>query len=206
MKYFIFDSSNDGIVWTGSSIVVANKLKEGLIDCDMGSLSQYHPSYNELTVDAITNQLKFWDGKGGRVKEMKTTDTNQIYLEKKRLAKLRSPSMHTLNGYAQWAYRKTVSFPHAAMDAELATVLEQCDPESGVFSFGIIEYALTCKMSNLEAYKQLRLRVDNYCSQRMRVYSYFDYYSGLINQAITDADIQTINTDMHKKFIKDSFI
>ena len=92
------------------------------------------------------------------------------------------------------------------MDAELATVLEQCDPEAGIFSFGIVEYALTCKMSNIEAYKQLRLRVDNYCSQRMRVYSYFDYYSGLVNRAMTDADIQAVNTDMHKKFIKDSFI
>lgn len=206
MKYFIFDSSNDGIIWTGPSIVVANKLKEGLIDCDMGSLSPHHPSYNDLAIESITNQLKFWDGKNGRVKQMKPEDANQVYTEKKRLAILRSPSMYTLNGYAQWAYRKTVSFPHTGIDAELSTVLEQCDPERGVFSFGIIEYALTCKMSNLEAYKQLRLRVDNYCSQRMRVYSYFDYYSGLINRAVTDADIQAINTDMHKKFIKDSFI
>jgi hypothetical protein len=206
MKYFIFDSSNDGIVWTGPSIVVANKLKEGLIDCDMGSLGPYHPSYAELTVDTIATNNQFWDGKGGRVKLMKPEDANQVYNEKKRLAKLRSVSMYTLNGYAQWAYRKTQSFPHAAMDAELAAVLEQCDPEAGIFSFGIVEYALTCKMSNLEAYKQLRLRVDNYCSQRMRVYSYFDYYSGIINRATTDADIQAVNTDMHKKFIKDSFI
>ena len=64
MKYFIFDSTNDGIVWTGPSIVVANKLKEGLIDCDMGSLSIYHPSYAELTVDAIATGDRFWDGKG----------------------------------------------------------------------------------------------------------------------------------------------
>ena len=206
MKYFIFDSSNDGIVWVGPNIVVANKLKEGLIDCDMGSININNPSYATLTQDFIETNHAYWDGKNARVKDMATAEANTVYLEKKRLARLRSPSMYSLNGYSTWAFRKTQSFPHPAMDSELDSILKECDPEKNVFSFGVVEYALTCGMTTMEAFKQLRLRVDNYKSQRMRVYSYFDYFSSQINKAMSEEDITNINAEMHKKFIKDSFI
>ena len=206
MKYFIFDSSNDGIIWMSTNIVVANKLKEGLIDCDMGSMGVNNPSYTQLSMDYLAANNYYWDGKGARIKELPADGENSVYLEKKRLARLRSASMYTVNGYATWAFRKTQSFPHQGMDSELDSILLECDPEQNVFSFGIVEYALTCGMSNAEAYKQLRLRVDNYKSQRMRVYSYFDHFTSQINRAMTHADIDAINAEMHKKFIKDSFI
>lgn len=206
MKYFIYDSSNDGIIWVGLNIFVANKLKEGLIDCDMGSMGPKNPAYETLTQNLIETSHVFWDGKNTKIKDMNPADTNDVYLEKKRLAKLRSMSMYVLNGYATWAFRKTQSFPHTAMDSELDSILRDCDPEQNIFSFGIVEYALTCGMSNLEAYKQLRLRVDNYKSQRMRVYSYYDYFSVKINKAMSAEDIANIDAEMHKKFIKDSFI
>jgi hypothetical protein len=206
MKYFIFDSSNDGVIWTSTSIVVANKLKEGLIDCDMGSMGIHNPIYTQLTMDYIKVNNCYWDGKNSRIKQLPEAGSNSVYLEKKRLAKLRSASMHTLHGYATWSYRKTQSFPHQGMDSELDSILLECNPEQNIFSFGIREYALTFGMPNVEAYKQLRLRVDNYKSQRMRVYSYFDYFSSQINGAMAKEDIDAIDADMHKKFIKDSFI
>ena len=206
MKYFIVDSSNDGIIWVGTGIAVANKLKEGLIDCDMASMNTNNPGYTQLSMDYLRANDYYWNGRTQRIHELTADGSNSVFIEKKRLAVLRSPSMDSLIGYAMWGYRKTQSFPHQGMDGELDSILLECDPEQNIFSFGIKEYALTCGMSNVEAYKQLRLRVDNYKSQRMRIYSYVDYFSSQINRAMTQTDIVAVNADMLKKFIKDSFI
>jgi hypothetical protein len=206
MKYFIYDSSNDGIVWTGLNLAVGNRIKDGLLDCDLTQLSPQHESYPILTFENVQQNNLFWNGKKSKIETMPASDVNPIYLKRKQLATLRTNPMSALDRYVVWAYRKTVIFPVAGIDNDLEFELSQCQPDSDFYSYSIIEYSKICNLSPLEAYKQLRLRVNNFRSQRIRTYSYYDYFAHKINSSTTSAEIADIFTEMYKKFIKDSFI
>jgi hypothetical protein len=206
MICFVYDYSNDGIVWVGKKIAVANKIKEGLLDTEISFLSDGHPTHDELAAINLQSGHYNWNIKATSVSLMPQGNINPVYLEKKRLAQLRSRIFPALYNIAHWASRKTIVSPVAGIEADLQKFLDDCDPDSGVYDFNIEEYALTNNMPVEEAYKELKLRVDNYRTQRMRIYSQFEYFSKKINITTTGPGMQAVHEEMIKKFIKDTFI
>ena len=206
MKYFVFDYTNDGIIWVGQNLSVANKIKEGIIDTDMTQIGPLHPVFDQLSADIISKQHYYWDHKNSLVKPLDSTQQNPVYLEKRRLAQLRNRALHMLVGYVSWSYRKTLAFPYQGIDNELRNELDACIPTQGLYSKGIQEYASICGLDEQQAYKTLNLKVQNFTSQRIRSYSYFEYFSHSINQAENSAKIEEITAEMYKKFVKDSYI
>lgn len=206
MICFIYDYSNDGILWTGRKIFVANKIKEGLLDVEMTFLHQDHPAYEFLrNIDVVHDHIG-WNSKSTTFVHMPEQNINPLYLEKKRLAQLRSKIIPLLYKIAHWASRKIIVSPVPEAEGDIEKCLANCNPELEQYDFSITEYAQINEMPVAEAYKELKLRTENYRTQRLRIYSQFENFSTRINRATTVPEIQALYEEIIKKFIKDAFI
>ena len=60
MKYIIDDYSNEGILFVGDNIVVANMVKSGLVDTSIRVLYPFHDAYKIVNrVDLFENDKHF---------------------------------------------------------------------------------------------------------------------------------------------------
>lgn len=206
MICFIYDYSNDGIIWTGRKIAVANKIKEGLMDTEMSFLNDGHPMHDTMANIDVRQGHFTWNMKAMTAVAMQQQNVNPLYLEKKRLAQLRSKIFPALYNIAHWASRKTIVSPVAGIENDIQKCLDNCDPAAGVYDFNINEYALTNGISAEEAYKELNLRMENFRTQRIRIYSQFEYFSKKINSTTTGPEMQALYEEIVKKFVKDMYI
>lgn len=206
MICFIYDYSNDGIIWTGRKISVANKIKEGLLDTEMSFLSEGHPAHDAMCKIDVRLAHYSWNQKSTSIVPMTMQNTNPVYLEKKRLAQLRSRVFPALYNISHWAARKTIVSPVPGIEFDLQRCLDQCDPALGLYDFNINEYALTNGITAEEAFKELTLRTENFRTQRIRIYSQFEYFSNRINRTTTGDGMRTLYEEIIKKFVKDMFI
>jgi hypothetical protein len=206
MKCFVYDNSNQGIIWIGGSIPVGNKLKQGILDSEFTLIIPGHPIYNSINKDDLANTNWHWDHKNHKITIIDDHNINPLYLENKRIILMRGPVMGYLYGLIHWALRKTKVFPVDGIDNDINFSLQQCDPKNNIYSYSVIEYATICKMPHKEAYKQLKLQVENIQSQKLRIYSYADYFSDKVNQCQTQQELDLVKEEMFTKFVKDSYI
>ena len=206
MKCFVYDNSNQGIIWIGGSISVGNKLKQGILDSEFTLITHGHPAYDSINKDDLANTNWHWDHKNHKITIIDDHNINPLYLENKRIILMRGPVMGYLYGLIHWALRKTKVFPVDGIDNDINFSLQQCDAKNNIYSYSVIEYATICKMPHKEAYKQLKLQVENIQSQKLRIYSYADYFSDKVNQCRTQQELDLVKEEMFTKFVKDSYI
>jgi len=207
MKCFIYDLSNDGIVWVGSSLPIANKLRQGLLDCDLGVIYPVQKNlYSKLEVADVHTKDLMWSHKSKSIDDLPTNSVNPFYTEKRRLATLRAPAFVKLILLANIVLKKIFDSPVPTVENDLAMALNQCDPTAGTFDYSIVEYGLICGMSSEEAYKEVKLYVENMQTQKIRVHSYIEYFSKKINSATTAEELSGVVDELNKKFVKDSYI
>lgn len=205
MKCFIFDLSNDGIIWIGANLSVANKVRQGILDCE---ISVIYPSQTDMyqSLTSVENAHLHWNHKHGKISALPATAINPLYLNKKELAKLRSPAFSQLMLTSSGVLKRIFTTPVPTIENDLAFALANCNPEIDQYDFSITEYAMICGLTNSDAYKELKLYVENMQTQKIRVFSYIEYFTKKLNSAFTQPEIADIRTEIHKKFIQDSYI
>lgn len=206
MKYFIFDSSNDGIVWIGSTPAIANRLKHGLLDCDLSMLLSHQTGYQNLAEANINEGDYKWSYKTGTIVELPTSAINDVYLEKKSLAKLRFPAFVQLMTLTSYTIRKIYYSPIPTVENDIAHALAACDPREGNYHYSVTEYSQICGMSEAEAFKELSLYTENLQSLKIRTHAFVEYFSNKINRSTSIDQVNEIRQEITKKFIKDNYI
>ena len=205
MKCFIFDLSNDGIIWTGTNLSVASRLRQGILDCEIGVV---YPSqaklYGALAVGGSTNVQ--WNHKHAELLPLPVNAINPLYLEKKELANLRSPAFGQLMLVSTIALKRIFTTPVPTIENDLTFALMKCKPELDQYDFSVTEYAMICGMSAADAYKELSLYVENMQTQKIRVFSYIEYFTKKLNAASAPAELTAIRAEIYKKFVQDSYI
>lgn len=207
MKCFVYDLSNDGIVWVGTSLPIANRLRQGILDCDVGVVYPMQKNlYKILSDPAMLEKPLLWGHKTRSITHLPKNSINSLYTEKCKLAVTRSPAFAKLILLANIVLKKIHDSPVTNVENDLAMALARCDPNNNVFDYSITEYGLICGMSSAEAYKEIKLYVENMQTQKIRVHSYVEYFSKKINSISTQEELIAIVGEIDKKFIKDSYI
>lgn len=207
MKCFVYDLSNDGIVWVGSSLPIANRLRQGILDCELGVVYPVQKSlYETLSNNDIMSKPMMWNHKSGSIVELPKNSINPLYVQKQELAALRLPAFIKLILLSTIVLKKIHDSPVPTVENDLAIALTKCDPDNNVFDYSVTEYGLICGMSPPEAYKEIKLYVENMQTQKIRVHSYIEYFSKKINSITTHEESIAILGEIDKKFIKDSYI
>jgi hypothetical protein len=207
MKCFIYDLSNDGIIWVGTSLPIANRLRQGILDCDIGVVYPVQKNlYEALSDQDFINNHTMWSHKSRSITELPKNSINSLYTHKRELAAIRSPAFVKLILIATIVLKKIHDSPVPTVENDLAMALTKCDPDNNVFDYSVTEYGLICSMSPAEAYKEIKLYVENMQTQKIRVHSYIEYFSKKINNITTRDELIAIVSEIDKKFIKDSYI
>lgn len=207
MKCFVYDLSNDGIIWVGSSLPIANRLRQGILDCELGVVYPVQKSlYETLSNNDIMSKPMMWNHKSRSIVELPENSINSLYNQKQDLAALRAPAFVKLILLSTIVLKKIHDSPVPTVENDLAIALTKCDPANNVFDYSVTEYGLICGMSPTEAYKEIKLYVENMQTQKIRVHSYIEYFSKKINSITTHEELIAIVGEIDKKFIKDSYI
>lgn len=205
MKFIVWDLSNHGIIACTLTLAAANALRAGLIDTDLSYVFPGGPSYDKLTVGVQQEDLR-WNLGTGISTPLEPHDINPVYVEKKRLAGVRIGAINKIVLFSIVAPRKTAVYNSAMAESDIEFSIERSDPVTGQYHDCITEYAHINRMPVEEAYKQLKLRNDNYRSERMRIYSFYDYFIGRINLIEDRQELVKFNADMDLILRKDLFI
>jgi len=207
MKCFIYDLSNDGIIWVGSSLPIANRLRQGILDCELSVVYPVQRNlYETLCNNDVMSNDMMWNHKSGSIVELPKNSINSLYTQKQELAALRAPAFVKLILLSTIVLKKIHDSPVPTVENDLAIALTKCDPYNNVFDYSVTEYGLICGMSPIEAYKEIKLYVENMQTQKIRVHSYIEYFSKKINSITTHEESIAIVGEIDKKFIKDSYI
>ena len=208
MKIILVDYCNDGIIYAGDSIVVANLLKRGLVDADIFALSPSNPAFNKINRNEIlynTSHLSLqW--KSLDAIPMSEESKNPIYLERKKLCTLRAPIMERLVRYTFTASLTSKITIWEGFENNLEVALTGCDPESNTYSNAVLEYAHINNVDPAVAFREIKLQTENINSQKMKIYSYQKYFSDKINLTTTEDQIKELWTELIRKFTEDNHI
>jgi hypothetical protein len=206
MKYVVWDLSNNGVIASSLTLAGANALRAGLIDTEVShAFPGLVPSYNQLEIGVQPNHLR-WNVSTGDVRPLLQHEINDVYLEKKRLAEVRLPAINKVVLFAIVAPKKTTVYHSTMAEVDFEVSLSRCDVMNGQYDNCITEYAHINNIPVIEAYRQLKLRSENFRSERMRIYSYYDYFIGKINLIEKQSDIEAFYTDMDLILRKDLFV
>jgi hypothetical protein len=175
----------------------------GVLDCETTLISADKVSYDQTALK-ITDIC--WDRRQAKMQLMGAQSVNDFYLEKKSLITLRAPYMSKLAGLVRWSTRKAIHSVLPSIESDIQFALHNSDPGNHQYHNSISDYALINSMSLHEAYTELKLITDSYSIQKIRAYSYLEYFSKMINSAVQDSELKTIAEEMEKKFILDSYI
>lgn len=207
MKYIIDDYSNEGILFVGDNIVVANMVKSGLVDTSIRVLYPFHDAYKIVNrVDLFENDKHFQVTKKLGIIDLPESSWNEVYLERRRLVKLRYPLMEFLARCTYMSTSTTKQSVWEGIENNMQFSLRDCDPSTDTFSDTVQEYAHINEISPAAAYREISLQVNNIHSIKMRAYAFQQHFATKINN-VTDKDQQkAIADEMTDIFFKDTWI
>jgi hypothetical protein len=205
MKFIVWDLSNNGIIACVQTLAAANALRQGLIDTDVSYVFPGVDAYNKVNFGVVKDNLR-WKVSDGSATPLKSHDINEVFIEKKRLAGVRVDAINKIVLFSIVAPRKSGIYHTAMAEADIEYSLTHSNPATDTYHDCITEYAHINRISPREAYKHLRLRSDNYRSDRMRVYSFYDYFINKVNLLENESELPGFTADMDLILRKDIYV
>ena len=200
LKYFITDYSNEAILAIVDNLVVANWLRQGLMDSGIRVIDSKHPAFI-LTNDMFRGQANHHtihdDTSYGN---LPITSINKSYLQRRKDIQYRIPIMYKLYFFA-WSATRSCSFvPWYSFENNISHALNDHNQSS------IVEYAHIHDINVDSARRELQLVVDNMHNIKMRAYAYTTLYVKKINQLSADDDKNQLMDEIEDRFFRDAWI
>ena len=205
MKVLISDCSNEGILYVGEDLLVANLLKFGLVDTKIRLLYPANRDYEQVTKEVIfMRDAHFWIDNENILSNLDSQAFNSVYLNRRVLVKLRYPLMEKLINFIDFASKRSKITIWDGFENNIIKALDEC--QSGSYCSDILEYAHINRMFPEEAYRELRLQTQNIQSLKMRIFAQQQYFVSRINSITTFDQFQPLYEELLDKFFRDSMI
>lgn len=206
--YYITDYSNEGILYIHSNVVVCNYLKRGLLDCEVRRCGRNSNGYQELfsLYKMKGNFDKYLSRTTGHIENLSSISINPTYLERKRLISIRKHLVIHLLMMTEVATKSTQICPFGSIESTLEFAIRDSDPENGVWSDGIQEYAQIVNVGPEVAYREVKLQLDNIQCVKMRTYAFMKMFADEINKITTNKEAEKMKTTIADKFLRDTWI
>jgi hypothetical protein len=207
VKYIIDDYSNEGILFVGTNLATTNIIKSGLVDTGIRILYPAHPGYDMVTRAKLINEgqhLQIY--KEGVVGLLPESAWNPVYLERRRLVKLRIPLVEQLNACIWSSTITAKQTVWEGIENNLQFALRDCDLARDTYSSSVQEYAQINEISPMAAHREMLLEVENIQNTKVRVYALQKYFTTKINQITTQEEVAALRNRISDIFYKDIFI
>jgi hypothetical protein len=207
MKVIIADCSNEGILYIGDDLLVANQLKFGLVDTKIRILFPSNPAYELITREELFQKnAHYWINADNIVAGLDKQAFNPIYLKRRTLVKLRYPLMEELMRFVISASKRSKIAIWDGFENNIAQAISEYKPPFMGFPPDIQEYAHINRISPEIAFRELRLQMQNVQSLKMRIYAQQRYFMDQINSITTPQQFTPLYEELSDKFFRDSMI
>jgi hypothetical protein len=194
IKYLIISWENQGIFTVETDPVIANSLGSSNINCYARPIYEFNlPKINEITGrDYFKNNFYKIDGKGNEIHPLSTDLITADWLDEQDAMFYRQDAHYFLKTHstAAVAGMERNVWEHFSIEAEIE--LDKCDPDTGVYTHPIEEYARVMKKSVQQTYKELKLTVEGEKLVRFRVAALTKFFQLKINDIKTKDELNFI--------------
>lgn len=207
--HVLVDGNNFGVLYVSSEPEVINFLKEGFME---GSNRILFPTkllngdVNESTfisVNELEKKHVSWVS-GPKLIDLNPEYVTENFLENKRLAYLRAPVMFKIIQRVSVMLKdKCISMPLPhSFDSCLQTIIDKSDPDKDLFHRDIIELSRILGWKPVEAYKDLKLRLESSNSFKVKIYGITRKYVDMVNQCKTKQELDLIEEEYNTSTTK----
>jgi len=202
IKYLIISWENQGVFTLETDPVIANSLASSNLNCYVRAVFKLSfPKIVDLdNRDYFKNNHYRLEGKGFELQPLTSNLISSDWLAEQEAMFLRQDAHLFLKYHSTTAMvgMERNMWDNFSIEAEIE--LDKCDPDSGVYTRPIEEYARTLKKSVEQTYKELKLTVEGEKLVRFRIAALTKFFQLKIN------DIKTVaERDFIKKYIVNEF-
>jgi hypothetical protein len=202
IKYLIVSWENQGVFTVETDPVIANSLASSNINCFPRAIFEFNfPKIDNITNrDYFKNNYYKLESKGFELQPLASNLISSDWLAEQEAMFFRQDAHLFLKYHSSTAMMgmERNMWENFSIEAEIE--LDKCDPDSGVYTRPIEEYARTLKKSVEQTYKELKLTVEGEKLVRFRIAALTKFFQLKIN------DIKTVaERDFIKKYIVNEF-
>jgi hypothetical protein len=217
MKVILVDQTNTGLLYVGKennrlSSVIANILKNGLVDVRLFAIGDQNPVHNLSNNDLYKDKKHYSISTKSFLSNeffspLKESLQNEIYLKRRELIELRMPIVERLAFLSSQALHFVYQLPHFIdVENDLYHAIKESDPELEDWHYGIKEYAHTNQLEPKHAYREIKLEIETIRHIKIKIYSLIKHFSDKINLSNNKEELEAISNEIFNKFIKDNYI
>ena len=202
--FLVIDLHNGGILHRVKNREILVGLLEGMVDCIPYQTFRefFYPEYSEYDFEKDHLFLSPMDRKIHRMPEAMVTES---FLARRARAAEKARYIHRLQLLCE-AARDTLSLGVSGeIYADLETELSACEPDRGVFSSAIHDFAAYSKLEPEACYDELRMRVETSRRHRVRNYAIYRRFLDLIH--VTEIEgMKALFEDLNKELFLNSYV
>lgn len=204
--YLLLDSNNMGVLYASPNVFVVNSLKSGFLEGTVRTLfPQIDPS--TLKIDPYTvileNELLDrhvtwgWKGKRQRLWDLPKDHITEDFLQKKKLAVLRSSLINKIHLRTTVALNdKSINMPLSYnIDSALQTAVNNSDIDRGIYHRDILELARIRNWSPEMAYKDTKMRLESSNSAKIKIYGLVQKFIDLTNRCESREELDIVENE-----------
>jgi hypothetical protein len=207
MKTILFDYSNEAVLYVGENVPALNQLKFGMVDADTRILGTETIGYPKISRTLLNDQTKhFQITKNNDIKELPLESVNEVYLERRRLARIRSPLIERICYSAWTASCRSITTPWGGFENNIESMLKSCNEETQMWSDPLKEYAFTNNLRPEHAYREIKLQLENANSLKLRIYALLVHLVGKVNLITTEEEAGPLLEEILDRFWRDAWI
>ena len=156
-----------------------------------------------ISVNELEKKHVSWIS-GPKLTELNPEYVTENFLENKRLAFLRAPVIFKIvHRVSNMVKDKCISMPLPhSFDSSLQSAIDKSDPDNGLFHRDITELSRILGCKPIEAYKDLKLRLESSNSFKVKIYGITRKYVNIVNQCTTKQELDLIEEEYNLSTIK----
>ena len=200
--HVLIDNHNLGVLYVSSDQAVINFLKEGfmegsnriLLPTKLSDGGVDHSTF--ISPNDLENKHVAWTN-GPKLTKLNPEYITENFLEQKRLAFLRAPVIFKISQRVFTMLKDkciNMPLPHS-FDSCLQAAVDNSDPANDFFHRDIIELSRILGWKPVEAYKDLKLRLESSNSFKVKIYGITSKYIAMVNQCTTKQELDQVEEE-----------
>lgn len=202
IKYLIVSWENQGIFTVETDPVIANSLASSNVNCYVRDIFEFNfPGLSEIKDrDQFKTSYYKLDGKGNELQPLLPHLITDSWLAEQEAMFLRQDALIYLRYHARIAMTGMERNTWDNFSVEAGIELEKCNPEQGIYTRPLEEYARLLNKSVEQTYKELKLTIEGEKFIRFRVAALTKFFQLKINDIKTKEEFYFI-----KRYIMHEF-
>ena len=201
MHYLVISHENFCVYASTNRLVTANALAASSIDCFVRGITSFVNNYEKFknTKEFYDNVWKN-DKRSGQLISIDPSQVSESWLTNREIIKRRHTLFNTWETTTGNALLRVDTTKWTAFSAVADTEITKCDPGKEFYTPMIEEYARIVERPVEQVFAELSLKIETENITKFRITALAEKFKDMINQAITQEELDIVRMKMYTEF------